>query len=71
MVFRGAALAGARPFMVGMCASKDKVIGERRTIGSAFICESCNGGHGDVEVSGGKLGDVFGTAKGVSECSRC
>jgi hypothetical protein len=55
---------------VGMCASEDKVIGERRTIGSASICESCNRGDGDVEVSGGELGDVFGTANGVSECSR-
>lgn len=47
MAFRGAgsaALAGAKSLIVEMCASDDKVIGERRTVGSLVgsvsICAS-------------------------------
>ena len=53
-------LASAKSSRVEMCASEDRIIGECKTIGSVFICELCNKGHGDM----------FGTAKDISECSR-
>jgi hypothetical protein len=46
------------------------VIGERRTVGSVSMCESCTTGPGDTKAIGCELGNVSGTAKDVSECSR-
>ena len=52
-------LTGAKSSVVETCASEDRMIGERRTVGSVSICASSS-----------EFSDVFGTAKDVSECSR-